>query len=177
MTGNEIQQRLQKVEELVRAVEAGSDPHARASAVELVQTLLELHGAGIERMLEMVFDAAGGELIDRIADDEAVSGLLLLHGLHPLDIETRVAQALDRVRPMLHAHGGDVELLGVREGVVQLRLQGSCNGCSSSAATLEQAIKEAVYEAAPDVVALEVEGVTPPPAPHALVQLARAPAG
>ncbi len=81
----------------------------------------------------------------------------MLYGLHPLDIETRVMHALDKVRLYLRSHGGNVEMLGVAEGVVLLKLQGSCNGCDSSAMTLRLAIEEAIYEAAPDLTSLEDE--------------------
>jgi len=173
----EFQQRLQKIEGLVRAIESAADPNVRASAVELMQSLMELHGAGIERMMEVVFDAgaAGDEIIDRLADDDLVASLLLLYGLHPLDVETRVKQALDKVRPYLRSHGGNVELLGIADGEARLQLVGSCNGCASSAMTLKLAIEEAIYEAAPDVTALEVEGVVAQPAPPGLVQLEKAP--
>ncbi len=165
----EFQQRLQKIEGLVQTIESSADPHMRASAIELLQTLMEVHGAGIERLMEMVFEMAGGEIIDRFGDDELVASLLLLYGLHPLDMETRVLQALDKVRPYLRSHGGNVELLSAQDGVVRLQLQGSCNGCASSAMTLKLAIEEAIYEAAPDITALDVEGVVAPAA--AFVQL------
>jgi Fe-S cluster biogenesis protein NfuA len=87
----------------------------------------------------------------------------LLYGLHPLHLETRVSQALDQVRPYLHRHKGDVVLMGVIDGVVHLRMQGSCHGCPSSAMTLKNAIEEAIYAAAPDVAAIEVEGVVDAP--------------
>ena len=67
------------------------------------------------------------------------------------DLETRVLNALDKSRPLLHSHGGDVELLSVEGGVVKLRLQGSCRSCPSSTVTLKQAIEKAIYEEAPDV--------------------------
>ena len=60
-------------------------------------------------------------------------------------------EALDSVRPYMESHGGDVELLGIDDGVARLRLDGRCNGCPASAATLELAIKEALDEAAPDL--------------------------
>ncbi|MBI1762492.1 MAG: NifU family protein [Acidobacteria bacterium] len=171
----DFQQRLQKIEQLVQTIESAADPRVRASAVELMQALMELHGAGIERMLEIVFEAGGGEIIDRLADDELAASLLLLYGLHPLDLETRVLQALDKVRPYLRSHGGNVELIGIADAVVRLRLQGSCNGCASSALTLKLAIEEAIYEAAPDVTGLEVEGVVGDTPRSSLVQLERAP--
>lgn len=162
-----FQQGLQRIETLIQTIQTAASPNVRASAEELVQTLLALHGAGIERMLDLVWEseASGGTLIDEVlAKDDLVSSLLLLHGLHPLDLETRVGQALDKVRPYLDSHGGDVELLGVEDGgVVRLRLQGSCDGCPSSQVTLKYAIEEGIYAAAPDVTAIEVEGVVERP--------------
>jgi Fe-S cluster biogenesis protein NfuA len=102
--------------------------------------------------------------------------MLLLYGLHPLELETRVRQALDTVRPSLESHGGDVELLGIDEGVVRVRLQGSSSGhvCPSTTATQRQALEAAVYDAAPDVVALEIEAPAEQSSAAAgLVQLGR----
>lgn len=176
MTSREFRTQLQRIEGLVRAVESTADPSARASALELMRSLMELHGAGIERMMEIAFETgpSGAETVDRLGADELVASLLLLYGLHPVPFDERVRVALDKVRPYLQSHGGDVELLGTEEGVVRLRLRGSCDGCASSAATLELAIEEAVYDAAPDLAAIEVEGVVAEPAPAGLVQLGRA---
>ena len=171
----ESQQLIGRIEELVRKVEAMPDPEARAAGVELLQSLMELNAAGIDRMMEMTAEtgAAGRALIDGFGRDEMVRGLLLLYGLHPVAVETRVAEALVKVRPYLESHGGDVEVLGVEEGVVRLRLRGSCKSCPSSSMTLKLAIEEAIYEAAPDVTAIEAEGVSEPPAPSGFVQLGR----
>jgi Fe-S cluster biogenesis protein NfuA/nitrite reductase/ring-hydroxylating ferredoxin subunit len=109
--------------------------------------------------------ARGGEserTFEAFAEDELVSHLMLLHGLHPLDVETRVIRALEEVRPYLQSHGGNVELLGVEGGVARLRMQGSCDGCPSSAVTLKLAIEEAVQKAAPDLEGIEAEGVAEP---------------
>ena len=92
-----------------------------------------------------------------------VASLLLIHDLYPVALEERVVEALDSVRPYMESHGGDVELLGVEDGVAQLRLEGSCNGCAASSATLELAIKKALDETAPDLLGIEVEGVDEPP--------------
>jgi len=159
-----IQNQMQRVEELVEAIETWADPNLRAKAVELVQALMDFHGAGIDRMMEITAEAgaAGYAIFDDFAKDDLVGNMLLLYGLHPLDLETRVVQALDKVRPSLNLHEGGVELLGINDGIVHLSLQGNCDGCASSAATLKHTIEEAIYAAAPDVAAIEVEGVVMP---------------
>lgn len=173
MTSREVRENLQKIEGLVRTIEGSADPNVRASAVDLMKALMELHGAGIERMMDIAFEdpVRGAETIDRFADDELVAGLMLLYGLHPLDFDTRVRQALEKVRPYLLSHKGDVELLATNDGVVRLHLRGSCDGCASSAMTLELAIEEAIYDAAPDLVAIEVEGMPEPVKATGLVQI------
>jgi Fe-S cluster biogenesis protein NfuA len=171
-----------RIEALLAELRTIPDPRARATAEELVRLLLELYGGGLERMMEIVDDSPlGGELFGRFAADDLVASLLLLHGLHPEDAETRVARALDRVRPFLASHGGDVTVLGIEGEVIRLRLEGSCHGCPSSAVTMKTAIEKAIEEAAPDLTRIEVEGVagaTEPgsPAgalPDGLVQIGR----
>jgi Fe-S cluster biogenesis protein NfuA/nitrite reductase/ring-hydroxylating ferredoxin subunit len=88
--------------------------------------------------------------------------VLLLYDLHPVDLETRVRGALEKSRPYLKSHGGNVELAAVEDTVVRLRMQGSCSGCPSSAVTLKLAIEQAIYEAAPDVSAILVDGQAEP---------------
>lgn len=172
---------MQEVEGLIRKIEGLADPEARAAAVELMQALLDFHGAGLDRLMEIVSEEgeAGYRIFDRVAQDELTANMLLLYGLHPVPLETRVVQALDKVRPYLDSHGGSVELLGVEGGTVRLRLQGSCKTCPSSSLTLKHAIEEAIYMAAPDVAAIEAEGVAEQaPAPsNGFVQIGRRPAG
>ncbi len=164
---SELQQRMRQIEELVQEVQSGADPAFRDHAIKLVELLLEIHGAGLDRMMELVASGpAGDAIIDGFARDPLVASLLLLHGLHPRDLDERVRQALDKVRPYLRSHKGNVELLGIDEGVIHLRLEGSCNGCPSSSLTLKLAIEEAISEFAPDAAGLVVEGVVDPkPAP------------
>ena len=130
--------------------------------MDAIQALLALHGDGLGRVVGVLEERGEGELLQQLSCDEVVGGLLLLHGVHPLSFEVRVRQALDKVRPYLASHGGDVDLLEVRDGSVSLRLEGSCDGCPSSAMTLKYAIEQAISETAPDVVAIHVAGVTPP---------------
>ncbi len=159
---NEFRSRIERIETLVQEIDRFRDPAARDQARQIVASLLELHGTGLGRMLEHIAQAgeSGRSIIDSLAHDDLVGSLLLLHGLHPLDVETRVRQALEKVRPYLRSHGGNVELLGIEGDVVHLQMQGSCHGCPSSAVTLKDAIEQAIYEAAPDVTAIRVEGET-----------------
>lgn len=163
-----LQERVARMEALLGEIEALKDPNARSKAAEVVGVLLDLYGEGLARMMEVV---AEGEERERtfgaFAEDELVSHLLLLHGLHPLDVEARVVMALEEVRPYLQSHGGNVELLGIEGGVARLRMQGSCDGCPSSAMTLKLAIEEAIQKAAPDLEGIEAEGIAEPkPAPN-----------
>jgi Fe-S cluster biogenesis protein NfuA/nitrite reductase/ring-hydroxylating ferredoxin subunit len=161
----EHQRLAARIEELMDEVAAFPDPQARATAQELVQALLDMYGEGLARLLEITAQAevSGLALIDTFASDDLLNSLFLLHGLHPLDIETRVLNALDKVRPYLQSHGGNVEFIKVEDGIAHLRLQGSCHGCPGSTVTLKLAIEEAIYKAAPDLDGLQVEGVTDPP--------------
>jgi Fe-S cluster biogenesis protein NfuA/nitrite reductase/ring-hydroxylating ferredoxin subunit len=161
MVAEEIVARgIERIEGLISKIEKLPDPAVRASTIELVQAIMEFHGVGLERMMEIVSESGDGySIFGNFANEAAVSSLLLLYGLHPLSLEDRVRQALDKVRPYLDSHGGDVELLGIADGVVRLKLNGSCKSCPSSAVTLKLAIEEAIYAAAPDVVAIEAENV------------------
>lgn len=170
---SDLQQHLGQIDQLVAQIQSEANPEFRDRAIKLVELLLEVHGAGLDRIMELTTEngPAGNALVDRFVADPLLSSLLLLHGLHPVDFETRVRQALDKVRPYLMAHKGNVELLGVEDGVIRLRLEGSCNGCPSSSQTLKNAIIEALDELAPDSAGLEVEGVVPPKANAVFVPL------
>jgi Fe-S cluster biogenesis protein NfuA/nitrite reductase/ring-hydroxylating ferredoxin subunit len=161
-----LQERVTRMETLLGEIEMLPDRNARSKAAEVVGVLLDLYGEGLARMMEVVAEGAERErTFDAFAKDELVSHLLLLHGLHPLDLETRVIMALEEVRPYLQSHGGNVELLGVKEGVARLRMQGSCSGCPSSTVTLRLAIEEAIQKTAPDLEGIEAEGVAEEPKP------------
>src|SRR5215213_3455214 len=163
-----LQERVARMEILLGEIEALKDPNARSKAAEVVQVLLELYGEGLARIMEVVAEGEESEkTFEVFAGDELVSHLLLLHGLHPLDVETRVVKALEEARPYLQSHGGNVEFLGVKGGVARLRMQGSCSGCPSSTMTLKLAIEEAIQKTAPDLEGIEAEGVDeePPPKP------------
>lgn len=164
----ESERRIAAIEELVQRLDTAADPATRAVSQELVRAVMELHGTALERMLTALRKngAAGATIVDQLARDEVVASVLLLHDLHPVDLETRVRGALEKTRPYLKTHGGNVELVGIDDsGVVRLRMEGSCHGCPSSGVTLKLAIEQAIHEAAPDVSAILVEGQTAPGRP------------
>jgi Fe-S cluster biogenesis protein NfuA/nitrite reductase/ring-hydroxylating ferredoxin subunit len=159
-----------QVEELLSEIEALPDPAARDKATAMVQALLELYGEGLARIVPLLDD----EGRRAATEDELVSHLLLLHDVHPVPLGERVEQALEGVRPYLDSHGGGVQLVGVEDGVVRLRLQGSCEGCPSSTMTLKLAIEDAIRKVAPDVEDIQAEGVSgsaPAPGPTQLLQI------
>jgi Fe-S cluster biogenesis protein NfuA len=165
-----------RVEELLDGLRSGP-PSAALAAEELVSLLVGLYGGGLAAIVGLIREQgqAGAAVLAAMADDPQVEGLLLLHDLHPLDVDARIQRALDRVRPYLGSHAGGVQYLGVSDGVARLRLEGSCDGCPSSTVTVELAIRGAVEDAAPEVTEVVDEGVAPAPEPG-LLQIGRRPA-
>lgn len=160
-----LDDRMARLESLVAELTALSSPAAQSLTEELLGTVLELHGAGLQRVLGAIETAPDGEaLLARLDEDDVVRNLLLLHDLHPRPLRQRVEAALETVRPFMRAHKGGVELLGVDGCVVRLRLEGSCHGCSASTQTMRNAVEKAIYDAAPDVESIDVEGLAPAPA-------------
>jgi Fe-S cluster biogenesis protein NfuA len=150
----DVKERVAELDGLLQEIEAIEDESARTTSVATIQTLLELYGEAMARIIARV----GPEMSQSLAGDELIAHLLLVHGLHPLPLEVRVRAALDSVRPYLESHGGDVELLRIVNGIAYLRLQGTCTGCSSSETTLKGLIERTLLDAAPDLEAIETEG-------------------
>src|SRR4051812_3712728 len=148
-----------RIESLLEASAAGGTA-ARARAEELVGCVTDLYGAGLGRILEILAESGhlDDKLLARLAGDDLVASLLLVHDLHPYDVETRVRQALDTVRPYLGSHGGDVELLGGSDGGVgRLRVVGSCGGCPSPSAPRRLGVGGVVGGAPREMTGIEVE--------------------
>jgi Fe-S cluster biogenesis protein NfuA/nitrite reductase/ring-hydroxylating ferredoxin subunit len=150
------EQLIARVQELTGRLEDLEDDSCRELAEELTGAVVQMYGAGLERIVELIHD---DETRDRLATDELVAGLLMIHDLYPVPLEERVTEALDSVRPYMESHGGNIELLGFEDGVVKLRLEGSCKSCRASSSTLELAVRQALQEAAPDLLGMDVEGV------------------
>lgn len=162
----EFRERMQRVGGLVQEIEAVADPALRASSKELVQLLMDLHGAALERVLEIVANLGepGMNIIDQLGRDAMVSSVLVLYGLHPEDLDSRVSKAIERVRPQLRKQGCEVELLELSEGIVRLRVHTGDHTCGSTAKTVEATLEGAIYDAAPDITALTIEGLEGKPA-------------
>ena len=169
----------ERVEALLAELRTRAGPQAVDTAEELVGCLVELYGAGLSAIVAILGadPDAGPRLLDALAGDPLVESLLLVHDLHPLDADTRINRALERLRPQLGSHAGVIEYLGIDDqGVVRLRLTASGHGCGSSSGPVAQTLQEAVTEAAPEVAGVHVEEVAAPAAAP-LLQIMRRPAG
>ena len=153
----------ERIEKLLEELRAMAGPSTWPRVEELMGLVVELYGAGLARFVDLLdADLPIKKMREHVLEDQLLASLLLLHGLHPEDTAARVARALDRVRPYLGSHGGGVAVVTVDEtaGVVKLRLDGSCDGCASSALTVKLTVEGAIKELAPEITRIEVEGVT-----------------
>lgn len=156
----DVREDMQRIGELVQEIESIADPAIRATTKNLVQSLMGLHGAALEKALDITADAGepGMKIIDLLGRDPLVSSLLILYGLHPDDIETRVVRAIDKIRPQLRKQGCEVEILANSDGAIRLRVETGSHTCGSTAKTVQANLEGAIYDAAPDLSSLEIEG-------------------
>lgn len=171
---NSFQQSMQKIEQLVSNIERSADPNLRANALALMKVLMDLHGAGLEKMLSLVFQSgpSGQAIIDNFANDQLISSLLLLYGLHPETLHTRLLNTIAKLNDHLQSYGGNLMLSSINEdGAVRLHLSGTLHN-SVSIKALQKSVEDAIYEVAPDISSLTIE-VSASSAP-VLVQLQRA---
>jgi len=70
-------------------------------------------------------------------------------------MKEKVEQALNTIRPMLQADGGDVELVDVKDGVVKVRLKGACAGCPMSQMTIKNGVERILKERIPEIASVE----------------------
>jgi Fe-S cluster biogenesis protein NfuA len=157
---------IQRIGGLVQEIESIADPAVRAATKNLVQSLMDLHGAALEKGLDIIAEAGepGMKIIDRLGRDSLVSSVLILYGLHPEDFESRVVMAVDRIRPQLRKQGCEVELLGVNDGAIRLRVETGSHTCGSTAKAVQATLEGAMYDAAPDLSSLAIEGLEEKPA-------------
>lgn len=162
----DFQGRVQRIGELVQELDSIADPAVRARAKELVQSLLDLHGAGLARILEVIFQSGDGsaQVIDELGRDPLVSSLLILYGLHPEELQTRVEQKLEQVQSKLYKLGAEAELISTENGNVRVHVKIDQHACGSTARTVQATLEAAIYEAAPDLTSIVIDGLEKPAA-------------
>jgi Fe-S cluster biogenesis protein NfuA len=167
----EFKQILPRIAELAEALTAHDDADVVGTAEELLDWIDVFHANGVGRMVEMVREWRGDILLESFAADPVVGTLLDAYGLGGADVaETAriaVQAALGEVRPYLHSHGGDMEVVSLEDGVVRLKLHGSCDGCTAADATIIERVETALQQHWGDFRRIEVEDMTaeahPPP--------------
>jgi Fe-S cluster biogenesis protein NfuA len=161
----EFHQRIQQMGNSIQELEKVADPATRTRVKVLIQSLMELHSTGFEKALEIIFQSgdSGQKVIDQLGRDPLVGSLLVLYGLHPDDIETRVAKSIEKVRPSLRKQGAELEVVANAGGAVHVRVQLDGHTCGSTAATIKSTLEDAIYEAAPDINSIAIEGLESKP--------------
>jgi NifU-like domain len=160
----EFQEKMRQLGALVGELDQMPGGNSKVAARELVQLLMEVHGAGLERMIELVLEsvretgAPGKAIIYRFGQDPIVRNLLLLYSLHPDDLQTRVLQALDAIAGRLRKFDSEVKLVSIHEGAVQLRLHTSGHACGSTTKDLRSIVEGSMYDFVPDLTSLTILG-------------------
>ncbi len=171
--GSEFQEQVRQLGKLITQFDQMPESPQKAACKELVQLLMNVHGAGLDRMMEIIFesDGPGTATIDKLGHDTIAGSLLLLYSLHPDDLETRVHKAIERMRPRLRKLSCEVDLASIVEGAVQVRVTTSGHGCGSSAKDARSIVEEGIFELAPDVASLEIIGLEEPSSNSGFVAL------
>lgn len=159
-----FQDQIRQLGQLASQIDQFPEGPQKIACKELVRLLMDVHGAGFERMMEIVFEGGdeGLAIIDKLAKDPMVSSLLLLYSLHPDDLDTRVRKAIEQLRPRLRKLACTVELMSIHDGAVKLQVTTSGHSCGSSAKDARAILEDGVYEFAPDVQAIEILGLEEP---------------
>jgi len=151
---NKLQQRMSRIGELVGQLDSAEAARYR----ELLESVMDLHGEALDRILQRLRGAESGDSVIRdLAEDPVVSSVLLLYGLHPLDLEGRVRRAMEKLGPTLRSYGAIAELVSVDAGLVRIRFRGVDS--SFTARTVKSAMEEELYAAAPDASSVVLLGL------------------
>jgi Fe-S cluster biogenesis protein NfuA len=154
---NELNELSVRINDLVERIEFIGDPAVRANVITLVQSLMDLHRRGFERTTEIISGASdNGALLNALAADELVGGLLTLYGLHPDSLESRVKSAVDKARASVLSGSDTLQLLSIEDGIARLHLTTQGSGCGSSSAQLEKSVRDAIAAAVPDLAHIEI---------------------
>jgi hypothetical protein len=160
----EFQEKMRRLGALVGELDQMPAGGSKVATRELVQLLMEIHGAGLERIMELVKESgreagtAGEAIISRFGEDPIARNLLLLYGLHPDHLETRVVKALDAMKGRLRKLDCEVKLVSIHEGAVQVRLHISGHAHGSTRKDLRSIVEGGMYDLVPDLTSLTILG-------------------
>lgn len=164
METNEVrsQEWVDKIEILVRRAQSLSDPEARAVAVDLLEAVLQFHAAGLEQILEIVAQSGdlGAAMIAQMTGSNLIGSMLLLHDLHPDDLETRLDRALGTLQEMFTSLGAKLSLLALEPGIVRLQFD---SPRVWSGSPVRASIENAIFQAAPEIESVLIEGLKEAP--------------
>ncbi|MGC1421603.1 MAG: hypothetical protein WA815_04590 [Terracidiphilus sp.] len=165
-TDSEFQKQVQQLGKLIVQFDQMPESPQKTACKELLQLLMDVHGAGLDRMMEIVFESEepGPLIVERMGHDTITSSLLLLYSLHPEDLETRVERAIENMRTRLRKLSCSVDRASVIEGAVQVRVITGAHSCGSSTKDLRAILEDGIYELAPDLTSLEILGLEEPSA-------------
>ncbi len=152
---------MQRLHDLVEEFENLPFPEVREKAFEMLQAIDYVHRESLGRLIAYIHEQGHPELVLRAAHDPTVRALLQLYDFLPSDDREQVETALASIRPYIHSHGGEVEVLDVQEGIVHLRLAGACHGCAGSAMTLRRGIELALRQNYPGFKEMQVHDAAP----------------
>ena len=160
--GQDLEAVGERIEALLDELHSSVSGPAWRGVEELVRLLTDLYGAGLSRTLELCDPDPG--LVDRLAADQLVGSLLLLHGLHPLDLSQRVRRAVDALAPVIRSRGGDVQGdVDPTSGVVRVVVTLTSGGHGSEA--VRDQVSRVLADAAPDATSVQVEVIAPTSVP------------
>jgi hypothetical protein len=162
-TETRSQEWVDKIEDLVGRAQSLSDPKARVVAVDLLRAVLDFHAAGLERVLAIAAGSgiAGETIIQQIAADDLTSSMLLLHDLHPDDLETRIGRAVEKLQDVFTSLGARLSLIAIESGTVRLQFNSARTWSGTPA---RDSVENAIFQTAPEIQRVVIEGLkeTPP---------------
>lgn len=139
--------------------------HHDRSVGERVEELLDwvdaVHKEGLGTLVEMIRAWRGEVFLENVAKEPVPGRLLAAYGLgitpEELGAEARKAvdAALAEIAPLVESHGGSIEIVDISDGVVKVRMHGTCDGCASSSATLTYGLEAELKKHWPDFRRLE----------------------
>ncbi|MBW1601923.1 NifU family protein [Streptomyces sp. JJ66] len=162
-------EQVRRAEEQLGGLDALPDSAAAARARETVETLVGLYGDALARVLHHAEQAGGDALARRLADDELVGHLLLVHDLHPDPPAARARRALDAAAGHLRGLGLELDVAQLTDATAHVRLTGTTKGCSPPPVPPEQTVRDALTAAAPELADVQVERAAAPAAPAPVI--------